>query len=125
MTTIFFEATGLVAAALTTLAFLPQVVQTWRSRTAAGLSLPRLVALATGVALWLVYGLGTGQVPVILANGVTLGLVAVLLGLKLREVLRGVVLRGVARRDGRYPSEAPSRKNRTMAADAPGPCGSV
>jgi MtN3 and saliva related transmembrane protein len=120
MTTIFFEATGLVAALLTTLAFLPQVVQTWRSRTAAGLSLPMLVSLATGVALWLVYGLGTGQVPVILANGVTLGLVAVLLGLKLREVLRRV-----ARPGGRYASEEPSRKNRTMAADAPGPCGSV
>lgn len=78
------DATGLVAACLTTFAFLPQVIQTWRSRSADGLNLPMLVVLASGIALWLAYGLATGQLPVILANGVTLLLVGVLLGLKLR-----------------------------------------
>ena len=81
----YLEATGLVAAALTTAAFLPQVLETWRTRSAAGLSLTMLLVFATGVALWLVYGLGTGQVPVILANAVTLVLVLVLVGLKLRD----------------------------------------
>lgn len=80
-----FDATGLVAAFLTTLAFLPQVVQTVRSRSTAGLNLGMLAALSSGVLLWLIYGLGTGQLPVILANGVTLLLVAVLLVLKLRD----------------------------------------
>ena len=80
-----FDVTGLVAAFLTTLAFLPQVIQTWRSRSAADLNLGMLLALATGVALWFIYGIGTGQVPVILANGATLLLVLVLLTLKLRE----------------------------------------
>lgn len=79
---------GLVAASLTTFAFLPQVIATWRSRSTAGLSLAMLSVLATGVALWLVYGLGAGQIPVILANGATLLLVLILLGLKLRDVLR-------------------------------------
>jgi MtN3 and saliva related transmembrane protein len=83
--TLILEITGLVAAALTTFAFLPQVLQVWRSRTTAGLSLPMLVAFASGVALWLVYGLGTGQRPVIVANAVTLVLVLVLLGMKLRD----------------------------------------
>lgn len=83
------ELTGLVAASLTTFAFLPQVVQTWRSRSTAGLNLPMLVVLTTGIALWTVYGLGTGQLPVILANAVTLCLVSILLGLKLRDTLRG------------------------------------
>jgi MtN3 and saliva related transmembrane protein len=83
-----YEAIGLVAAALTTFAFLPQVVQTWRSRSTEGLNLAMLTVLATGVALWLLYGLGMGQLPVILANGATLVLVAALLGLKLRDVLR-------------------------------------
>jgi MtN3 and saliva related transmembrane protein len=82
------ETIGLIAAALTTFAFLPQVVQTWRSRSTAGLNLPMLAVLTAGVALWLVYGLGLGQLPVILANGVTLVLVAALLGLKLRDVAR-------------------------------------
>ncbi len=83
------ELTGLVAAALTTLAFLPQVLQTLRSGSTAGLSLPMLAVLATGVALWLVYGLGLGQWPVILANGATLLLVTILLVLKLRDTRRG------------------------------------
>ena len=81
------DATGMVAAFLTTLAFLPQVLQTWRSGSTADLNLGMLLALSTGVALWLVYGLGTGQLPVSLANGATLLRVAVLLGLKLRDVL--------------------------------------
>lgn len=82
------DATGLVAAVLTTAAFLPQVLESWRAQSAAGLNLTMLLIFATGVALWLVYGLGTGQMPVILANGVTLALVAVLLGLKLRDLRR-------------------------------------
>jgi MtN3 and saliva related transmembrane protein len=44
------ELTGLVAACLTTFAFLPQVVQTWRSPTA-GLSLPMLLVMSAGIAL--------------------------------------------------------------------------
>jgi MtN3 and saliva related transmembrane protein len=87
--TALLEVTGLIAASLTTFAFLPQVVQTWRSRSTAGLNLPMLVVLTTGLTLWLFYGLGTGQLPVILANAATLALVAVLLVLKLRDVLRG------------------------------------
>lgn len=87
--TSFVDAIGLVAAALTTFAFLPQVIQTWRSRSTAGLNLSMLLVLTTGIALWLVYGLGIGELPVILANGVTLILVAVLLVLKLRDVIAG------------------------------------
>jgi MtN3 and saliva related transmembrane protein len=91
--TSLFDAIGLVAAALTTFAFLPQVIQTWRSGSTAGLNLWMLLVLSTGIALWFVYGIGIGEMPVILANGATLVLVAVLLGLKLRDVLtgRGVV----------------------------------
>ena len=85
----FFESMGLVAALLTTFAFLPQVIQTWRSGSTAGLNLPMLLVLTSGVFLWLLYGLGTGQLPVALANGATLVLVSVLLFLKLRDVLGG------------------------------------
>jgi MtN3 and saliva related transmembrane protein len=83
------EATGLIAACLTTFAFLPQVVMTFRSRSTAGLSLPMLVVLASGITLWIFYGIGIGQAPVILANGATLLLVAILLSLKVRDILRG------------------------------------
>jgi MtN3 and saliva related transmembrane protein len=86
--TSMFDLIGFVAASLTTFAFLPQVITTWRSRSTAGLSLLMLSVLASGVALWLVYGLGARQLPVVLANGATLVLVLVLLALKLRDVLR-------------------------------------
>jgi MtN3 and saliva related transmembrane protein len=83
-----FELIGLVAASLTTFAFLPQVVQTWRSGRTDGLNLAMLAVLATGILLWFVYGIGARQLPVILANGATLVLVSILLGLKMRDVLR-------------------------------------
>jgi MtN3 and saliva related transmembrane protein len=83
-----YEAIGLIAAALTTFAFLPQVVQTWRSRSTEGLNLPMLVVMSVGIMLWTLYGFGTGQLPVLLANGVTLLLVAVLLVMKLRDLRR-------------------------------------
>ena len=74
---------GLLAGTLTTLAFLPQVWRTYRSRDVEGLSLAWVFTFALGVALWLAYGLLLGEWPVILANVVTLGLVALLLGMKL------------------------------------------
>ena len=63
--TSLFDAIGLVAAALTTFAFLPQVIQTWRSGSTAGLNLWMLLVLSTGIALWFVYGIGIGEMPVI------------------------------------------------------------
>ena len=82
------DVTGLVAALFSTFAFVPQVVQTWRARSAGNLNLPMLAVLTAGLVLWLAYGFGTGQIPVILSNGVTLVLVAVLLGFKLRDLTR-------------------------------------
>jgi MtN3 and saliva related transmembrane protein len=78
------EAIGLLAGALTTLAFLPQLLKTWKSRSARDISLGMFVMFIAGVALWLVYGLLTGAVPVIAANAVTLALALVILVLKLR-----------------------------------------
>ena len=40
----------------------------------------------TGVALWLLYGISLGEWPIIMANAVTLGLAALILGMKLRSL---------------------------------------
>jgi len=74
---------GLLAGTLTTIAFLPQLRQTWRTRSAKDVSLGMLLIFISGVALWLVYGLLLGQLPIILANVVTLLLNLGILGLKL------------------------------------------
>ena len=74
---------GFLAGTLTTIAFVPQVLHTWRTRSAGDLSLGMLTVFTTGVALWLVYGVAIASAPVILANGVTLVLAAALVVLKL------------------------------------------
>jgi MtN3 and saliva related transmembrane protein len=78
------DALGLLAGTLTTVAFVPQVVKTWRTRSADDFSLGMLVAFATGVGLWLAYGLLLRAWPISIANGATLLLVLVILGVKLR-----------------------------------------
>jgi MtN3 and saliva related transmembrane protein len=75
---------GIVAGTLTTLAYLPQVIKTWRSKSADGVSWSMLIILCVGIALWLVYGLYVHDMPVIFANVVTLLLSSIILGLKIR-----------------------------------------
>ena len=77
------EFLGLVAGLLTTFAFLPQAVQTWRTRSADDFSLPTLLMLVGGVGLWTVYGLFRGAPSVWLGNGVTFALAAFILSVKL------------------------------------------
>jgi MtN3 and saliva related transmembrane protein len=75
---------GLFAGALTTIAFIPQLQQTWRTRSAQDVSLGMLLTFTTGVFLWLIYGLLLGALPIILANVITLVLTLAILILKLR-----------------------------------------
>ena len=75
---------GLVAGSLTTAAFFPQVLKTWKTRSAKDLSLGMFSLFCSGVALWLVYGFMVNDVPVIAANAITLMLASTLLFFKLR-----------------------------------------
>jgi MtN3 and saliva related transmembrane protein len=75
---------GLTAGMLTTIAFLPQVIKTWKARSAKGLSLGMFSLFCTGVAMWLAYGILVQDVPVIAANLLTLMLASTLLFFKLR-----------------------------------------
>jgi MtN3 and saliva related transmembrane protein len=75
---------GLTAGSLTTAAFLPQVIKTWKSRSAKDLSLGMFSLFCLGVVLWLVYGIMMQDIPVIAANLLTLMLASTLLFFKLR-----------------------------------------
>jgi MtN3 and saliva related transmembrane protein len=75
---------GYLAAALTTISFVPQAWLVWRTRRAENLSLAMYLVFATGVALWLVYGLWIGSWPVVIANAITLMLAGFILVMKLR-----------------------------------------
>lgn len=76
---------GLVAACLTTLAFTPQVVKAWRTRSTRDISLGMYLVFATGIVFWLAYGLMIEDAPVILANAITLLFVLVILFCKIRH----------------------------------------
>jgi len=75
---------GMIAGAMTTIAFLPQLFKVWRSKSAKDISMTWLVIFSSGVFLWLIYGLLLGQLPIVLANAVTLSLTGVILGFKLK-----------------------------------------
>ncbi len=75
---------GFIAATLTTLAFVPQVIMVWRTRSAKDVSLGMYGMFTTGVAAWLIYGILIGSLPVILANAITLLLAAAVIVMKLR-----------------------------------------
>jgi MtN3 and saliva related transmembrane protein len=74
---------GLVAGACTTIAFLPQVIKTWKTKTAKDLSLGMFSFFCFGVLLWLIYGIMMRDIPVIVANLFTLVLASTLLYFKL------------------------------------------
>ncbi len=61
---------GLVASAFTTSSFVPQVWRTWKTRDVSGISLPTYLIITVGLALWLVYGVLRGDLPLIVANAV-------------------------------------------------------
>lgn len=75
---------GLLAATVTTSSFLPQVIKTWKSKSAKDVSFAMLITFITGVSLWLIYGIFRHDLAIILANFVTLILNLLILWLKIK-----------------------------------------
>ena len=67
----FNESIGIIAAILTTSAFIPQVYKIYKEKKAQGVSLTMYLIMLVGVLLWLVYGVLIGSIAIILANSVT------------------------------------------------------
>lgn len=78
------ESIGLIAAFLTTSAFVPQAVKTIRTKDTSSISLGMYILFTTGIVFWLIYGFAINSLPVILSNSVTILLSLVILGYKLR-----------------------------------------
>ena len=75
---------GYLAATLTTASFAPQAWHTFKTRDVSGISLGMYSAFTAGVALWLAYGWLQNAWPIVIANAITLGLAALILGMKIR-----------------------------------------
>lgn len=78
------DSIGTVAATLTTISFVPQVWQVWRSKQTQDISLGMYSFFTLGVALWLVYGILMMAWPIIIANSITVLLAGAVLVMKLR-----------------------------------------
>jgi len=75
---------GLVAGVLTNIAFLAQVIKTWKTRETKDLSLWTFILQAGGSTLWVIHGINLKQIPLILWNAFTLILVLIIIRFKVR-----------------------------------------
>ncbi|WP_265566340.1 SemiSWEET family sugar transporter [Streptomyces hygroscopicus] len=73
---------GLIAGALTTCCWLPQLFKSWRTRSTADFSWLYLAVFGTGIALWMAYGLQKRDVAIVVTNTLTLTLTLGVVGLK-------------------------------------------
>lgn len=74
---------GTIAAALTTVSFVPQAWRTLKTRHTHDISLVMYLLFSLGVVMWLIYGILIKSLPIIIANSVTLFLVVPILVMKL------------------------------------------
>jgi MtN3 and saliva related transmembrane protein len=77
---------GLAAALCTTVSYVPQLKKCWETGSADDLSLRMFLILASGITLWVVYGVLQGDAVIILANSMSLVFLAGILYFKLREM---------------------------------------
>ena len=75
---------GFFAAFCTTVAFLPQAIKVYKSKSTKDISLSMFLIFTIGVLSWLIYGLIISDLPVILANAITLILSSIILFYKIR-----------------------------------------
>lgn len=78
------ELFGYLAATLTTVSFVPQVIQVWRTKHTKGISLGMYSIFTAGIGVWLVYGIMLGSMPIIIANSITILLAGSVLAMKLK-----------------------------------------
>ena len=75
---------GFAAATCTTVAYAPQAIKVWKTRSTGDISLGMFLVMVLGLALWLIYGLLSGDAPLIASNAVTMLLAGGILVMKLR-----------------------------------------
>ena len=77
---------GMLAAALTSLSYLPQLQKAIPRNSTSDLSLRMLMALSAGLCLWVVYGVAKDDWVIILANSIGATLSLAVLGFKIRDL---------------------------------------
>jgi MtN3 and saliva related transmembrane protein len=80
----FVQILGLAAGTITSITFVPQVIQIWKTKSAKDLSLMMLLLLITGVLMWLSYGIIVMDTAIIYTNSMVLAMSLIMLYFKFR-----------------------------------------
>ncbi len=75
---------GYAAGAITSLTFLPQVIKTWKLRSARDISLMMFLIAALNEVMWIVYGILLDNWVIILTNVIVLSMSLIMIYFKLR-----------------------------------------
>ncbi len=75
----FGEGLGLIAGAMTTSSFVPQIIRIFKLRSAHEISLYFSVLLLSGFALWIVYGIRDGLLPIVFWNSLNVVFIFIVL----------------------------------------------
>lgn len=75
---------GIIGAILSSVSFLPQVVQIWKTKSAKDLSMATIVLLASNGTSWLVYGLLKDAIPLVITNAIVLFMLLLIIVLKIK-----------------------------------------
>ncbi len=62
------DVVGHIGSALSSLTFIPQVYQTWKTRSVKDLNLFMMLIVFVSTVIWIVYGVSKGLWPVIICN---------------------------------------------------------
>ena len=75
---------GYAAGAITSLTFLPQVIKTWREKSAKDISLLMFLIAAINDVMWIAYGALLNNWVIILTNAIVLAMSLTMIYLKFR-----------------------------------------
>ncbi|MGB9621396.1 MAG: SemiSWEET family sugar transporter [Brevinematia bacterium] len=88
----FVEILGIIAGTLTTTSFVPQLVKILKTKSAKDLSLGMFLIFTLGILLWLIYGILTITLAIIIANSITFVIALTILILKIKYDRRDKML---------------------------------
>ncbi len=82
------ETLGVLAGICTAVVFLPQALQTIRTRNTSGMSFSSYVIYCTGMCLWIAYGVYLKSLQMMFFNGISLLFTLPILGIIIKNNLK-------------------------------------
>lgn len=84
----FTDIIGIIAGSLTTMSFFPQVHKVYKTKKTDDLSLLMFLFTFIGMSIWIIYGVILMQLPIILANSISVCMAFYILIMKVRNNIK-------------------------------------